>query len=167
MTQLSDTINRVVQEALTKDGFEPRILAPKVWEELDDESRAQCGIAEIIRRMKQSAKSLTQNAFASVGSAQIEMPFRLDGAVAIDIDDRKIRLTESLQQAEFRRAIDIRRKQIKDDEAALQEWIVAERMATPYWAKHPKWTFGQCVTAISRDMRAKARKSKVIEPEPA
>lgn len=153
MTQLSDTITRHVQEALNKDGFEPRLIAPKVWEELDEESRAVCGIAEIIRRMKGTARTLTAKAFEQVGSKQIELPFRLDGAVAIDTDSHKIRLTESLSQIEFKRAIEIRRKQIKDDQANLKEWENAEQLARPYWNKHPDWSFGQCVKAISRDMK--------------
>lgn len=157
MTQLSDTINRVVQEALTKDGFEPRLLAPKVWEELDEDNRKACGLAEIIRRMKQAAATLAQNSIARLSTSQIELPFKLSGAVAIDVDARKIKLTEALSQMEFNRAMEIRRKQIKDDQAQLKEWETAGRMAAPYWRDHPDWTFGQCVRAMSKEVKGKKR----------
>lgn len=159
MTQLSDTINRHVQEALTKEGFDPRALAPKVWEELDEDSRSVLGIEGIIRRMKQAAKVLTSDALQRLGSKQIELPFRIDGAVVVDVEDRRIRLTESLNQLEFARAIEIRKKQIKDDQAQLKEWESAERIARPYWRDHPDWTFGQCVKAIAKDFRAKNRRA--------
>ena len=155
MSQLSDTINRHVQEALNKDGFEPRRIAPKVWEELDEESRATVGIAEIIRRMKQTAKTLTADAFAVTKSDQIELPFRLDGAVSMDLERRTIRLTESLTQLEFNRAIEIRKQQIAYDQAQLEEWISAGKLARPYWKKHPDWRFGDCVQAIAADLREK------------
>jgi hypothetical protein len=151
MSQLSDTIAKHVQASLNKDGFEPRLIAPRVWEELTDEDRKQCGLAEIIRRMKQAAKTLTANAFAVIKSDQIEMPFKIDGAVAIDIEGNTIRLTESLSQFEFRRAIDIRRKQIKEDQKSLKEWESAEKLARPYWQDHPDWTFGNCLKQFARD----------------
>lgn len=66
-------------------------------------------------------------------SSQIELPFKLSGAVAVDVDARKIKLTEALSQMEFKRVMEIRRKQIKDDQAQLKEWENAESLADPYW----------------------------------
>lgn len=160
MTQLSNIINRVVQEALTKEGFEPRLLAPSVWEELDEENRKACGLAEIVRKMKSAANTLAQDSISRLASSQIELPFKLSGAVAIDVEARKIKLTEALSQMEFKRAMEIRRKQIKDDQAQLKEWEDAESLANPYWRKHPDWTFGQCVKAMSKDMRAAKKKGR-------
>ena len=160
MSHLSDTITKYVEEALNKDGFEPRLIAPRVWEELDEDERKKCGLAEIIRRMKQTSRILTANAFSVAKSGQIALPFNIDGAVAMDIEGNTIRLTESLSQLEFRRAIEIRRKQIKDDQRQLKEWESAERMAAPYWRQHGEWTFGQCVRQFARDQRGAPRRSK-------
>ncbi|HAU75922.1 MAG TPA: hypothetical protein DCW88_10440 [Agrobacterium sp.] len=160
MSHLSDTITKHVQESLNKDGFHPRLIAPRIWEELDAEEQKKCGLAEIVRRMKTTARTLTNNAFAVVRSGQIELPFKIDGAVAMDIEGNTIRLTESLSQLEFRRAIEIRRKQIKDDVKQLKEWESAERMASPYWRDHSEWTFGQCVRQFARDQRGQPRRRK-------
>lgn len=160
MSHLSDTITKHVQEAMNKKGFEPRMIAPRIWEELEEEDRRQCGLVEIIRRMKATAKSLTADAFAIIRSEQLEMPFKIDGAVSMDIEGNTIRLTESLGQLEFRRAIEIRRKQIKDDERALREWESAEKLALPYWRDHADWTFGQCLRQFANDQRGARKKSR-------
>lgn len=160
MSHLSDTITKHVQEALNKDGFEPRLIAPRVWEELDTDEQKKCGLAEIVRRMKATSRQLTNDAFAVARSGQIQLPFKIDGAVAMDIEGNTIRLTESLSQLEFRRAVEIRRKQIKDDQKALKEWEAAERMASPYWKDHSEWSFGQCVRQFARDQRQTKRKPR-------
>lgn len=163
MSHLSDTITKHVQEAMNKNGFEPRLVAPRIWEELEDEDRKQCGLAEIIRRMKATAKSLTADAFAVIRSEQLEMPFKIDGAVSMDIEGNTIRLTESLSQLEFHRAIEIRRKQIKDDERALKEWESAEKLVLPYWRDHADWTFGQCLRQFASDQRNTRKKPRRVQ----
>lgn len=67
-----------------------------------------------------------------------------------------MKLTAALTQFEFRRAIEIRRTQIKNDRASLKEWETAEKMAAAYWREHPDWTFGQCAKAIASDLKDKA-----------
>jgi hypothetical protein len=157
MSQLSNLVNQEVSNALSSDGFDAPTLALKVWEKLDNKSRRTCGVAELIRRMKRAAVNLTKDTFKISGSQQIELPFEIDGAVSIDLDVRKIRLTESLSQIEFARAIEIRREQIRHDRIALEAWETAAKSVSPYWQSHPDWTFGQCVKALSEGSIKKTR----------
>lgn len=151
MSQISEIIHKAIDEA--GEGFDARVLAPRVWAQLDEESRMSIGLSEIVKRLKQAADSIWRAAERKEASAQAEMPFDLPGAVPMDVEGRRIRKTATLLQAEFRRAGDIRAAQIEADRKALREWRDAEAAASPYWRDHPDWTFGQCMDALIADQR--------------
>lgn len=159
MSQLSTVINKTVHEALKEDGFEPRKLASKVWEQLDDENRQACGLSEIIRRMKAAAKTITKDVFSLTGENQIQLPFQIDGVVSLDIESRTIRRTESLTLPEFKRAMTIRKKQVKDNRKSLRGYEQALKAMMPYWEKNPDWTLGQCAAALGEDLAKGADKA--------
>lgn len=156
MSQLSDAINRAVEEAMSKDGFDATVIAPDIWDGLDEQSRKQVGVQELIRRLKAAANSMAKRALIAMSAAQGELPFNLPGAVAMDVEGRKIKMTRSLLQHEFERAIAIRRKQLKDDEAVLEEFEAANRAFRPHWQQNPEWTAGQCLDAIMRSRTGRA-----------
>lgn len=157
MTQLSDAINKHAKAALDDVGFDAREVAPKVWADLDDESRMTVGLAEIVRRLKAASQSLTKEAFVVKDDPQFQLPFQIDGAVSLDIDHRLIRRTASLTQQEFRRAIEVRRQQIAHDQRSMREWESAGRAVQPYWRRHPKWTFGRCIEELVKESTSKER----------
>ena len=75
----------------------------------------------------------------------------LPGAVAVDDDETKVKLTLSLSRIEFRKAIDVRRKREKSIGEVASEMELAEKVAAPYWDRHPDWTFGQCIEQAEKD----------------
>ena len=156
MSHLSNTINQTVEAALSRDGFEPRKLAPVIWEQLDEESRASCGHAELIRRMKTAAKELTKDTLFEQLSEQAELPFVIDGAVSLGGEKRMIKRTSSLTKFEFGLALKDRKKQLKADTNALKSWTTASKSLAPYWEKHPDWTVGQCTEALAKEIASKA-----------
>lgn len=153
MSQLSDAINKAVETAMSADGFDATVLAPKVWEDLDEESKKTVGIQELVRRLKAAADSMAKRAVKAMVSAQGELPFNLPGAVSMDLEGRKVKLTRNLSQHEFERAIGIRKKQLADDEAVLKEFEAANRAFRPHWTRNPSWTAGQCLDAIMTGSR--------------
>lgn len=66
------------------------------------------------------------------------------------VEESALMPTRGLSRNQFIRAIEIREKQIKDDQARLSEWKSALKMADRFWKRNPEWTFGQCLDAIMK-----------------
>ena len=157
MSRLSDAINKTVEAEMTDEGFDASLVAPALWETLDEESQKSVGIEGLTKRLKSAADKIARRAIKTMSSSQGELPFNFPGAVAMDTDGRRIKLTMKLREVEFRRAIEIRRKQLHDDEKVLKEFEAAAKAFAPYWKSHPDWTVEQCVNAIvARSSRSTA-----------
>lgn len=74
---------------------------------------------------------------------------------ALDAEERFIKRTEDLTRVELRRCIQIRRQQLKADEAHVKAMEDAERLVARFWDAHPDMTFGE-VTGLYLASRAAA-----------
>lgn len=155
MTAYSNIINKTVSDAMDSDGFDAAVEAPKVYKKISKTDRERTSIATITRDLKDAASAIAKRAIKEHEAAQKAFEFfDLPGAVSLDIEGRKIKLTRSLSRIEFQRAGRIR----KDHHAALgvavEQFEKAERALGPYWDHHPDWTAGQCMDQLVAD-RAK------------
>ena len=167
MSQLSETINKAVELAMSSDGFDATELAPQVWDDLDGDSQKICGIGDVTRRLKDAANKFAKREAKALASAQMDLPFKnLPGVVALDLEGRKIKPTLSLKQIEFERARAIRKKQLEDDKRILDDFDAFEVAARPHWLKHPDWNVGQVIDAIMG--KSKNSKTKpTVQPSAA
>lgn len=146
--RLNDVVSEIITDVISGKAINKRRAAVDRWDDIDADGKYLAGIDGVVTRIDGRARSLRLKAVQNAGSAQAELPFQLPVAVAMDIEGTTLVATRRLSRAEFARAIEIRRRQIAHDSAALREWRQALRQADRFWADHPCWSFGQCLDAI-------------------
>jgi len=146
--RLNDVVAEIIGEVISGRAINKRQAAVDRWDEIDADGQYLAGIDGVVTRIDHRARSLKLKAEKSAESQQVELPFHLPAAVAMDLEGTTLIATRNLSRAAFERAIDIRRIQIAHDSAALREWRNALRQADRFWADHPEWSFGQCLDAI-------------------
>lgn len=144
MSRLSDVIGRVIEE--TRDAFgriDTNAAVMNARPMLDDDD-CEVLIADALGKRIKDAATKASRSEAKRSPAQKSFPFPdLRVSHAIDIDGRYIKLTTEMTEMEFRRVIDIRRKQVEDDKAYLDILERAYRDVEPLWRAMPDATFGE------------------------
>jgi hypothetical protein len=152
MTVYSNIINKAVEAAMSGDGFNARNLAPAVYEKISRIDRKRTSIATITKDLREAANAIAKTAMKAREDRQFGFSFLLmPGAVAVDDEGSKIKLTLSLSQVEYRKAVAGRRTKEKAIGNVATEMELAEKVADPYWQQHPEWTFGQCLEQAAVD----------------
>jgi hypothetical protein len=159
--RLNDVVGEIIGEVISGETINKRQAAVDRWDDIDVDGQYLAGIDGVVTRIDGRARALRLKAVQKAGSAQAELPFQLPAAVAMDIEGTTLVATRRLSRAEFERAIEIRRRQIAHDSAALREWRQALRQADRFWADHPGWSFGQCLDAILATTGAPAASPQV------
>lgn len=152
MTAYSNIINKAVEGALSQSGFNARELAPTVYSKISGNDRKRTSLATIAKDLREAANSFAKSAMKELAEKQLGFSFlQLPGAIAVDDDGSKIKLTLSLSRLEVRKSIERRQTKHSSTGAILGEMEHAEQIATPYWNQHPEWTFGQCLQQAAAD----------------
>ncbi len=146
--RLSDVVTEIVDCVHAGEVINARQAAVEKWDDIDDDGQYLAGIEGLVARVNSKARSLSAVSAQKRSEAQQELPFRLPAVVAMDTDESVLMPTRGLSRNQFVRAIEIREKQIKDDQARLSEWKTALKAADRFWRRHPHWTFGECLDAI-------------------
>ena len=146
--RLNDVVGEIVGAVIAGRSINKREAAVARWDHIDADGQYLAGIDGVVARIDQRARALRVKAEKSAAPAQAELPFQLPAAVAMDLDGTTLVATRELSRDQFERAIEIRRRQIAHDSAALREWRNALRQADRFWAAHPDWCFGDCLDAI-------------------
>jgi hypothetical protein len=152
MTAYSNVVNKEVEAAISGTGFDARALAPKVYEKISRFDRKRTSIATITKDLREAANDFAKTAMKAHAEKQMGFNFlKIPGAVAVDDDGSKIKLTLSLSEIEYRKSVERRRSRQSAIGEVADEMEVAEAIAKPYWAAHPDWTFGQCLEQAAKD----------------
>jgi hypothetical protein len=146
--RLSDVVTEIVDGALAGEIVNARQAAVDRWDDIDTDGQYLAGIEGVVARVSSKARSLRVSAAVRHSKAQQELPFRLPAVVAMDTEESVLLPTRGLTRGQFIRAIEIREKQIKDDQSRLREWKRALKAADLFWSKNPDWSFGECLDAI-------------------
>ena len=146
--RLSDVVTEIVDCVHAGEVINARIAAVAKWEDIDEDGQYLAGIEGLVARVNTKARALSAVATARRSEAQQELPFRLPSVVAMDTEESVLMPTRGLSRNQFIRAIEIREKQIKDDQARLSEWKTALKAADRFWRTNPDWSFGDCLDAI-------------------
>lgn len=146
--RLSDAVNEIVEQAISGEVVNTRQAVVGAWDDVDEDGQYLAGIEGMCARVHGKTRSLLVATASRRSEAQQELPFSLPAVVAMDTDGHELRPTRGLTRSQFLRAIDIRKKQIKDDQARLREWERAMKAADRFWSKNPEWSFGDCLDAI-------------------
>ena len=146
--RLNDVVGEIVGGVIAGQSLNKREAAVARWDDIDADGQYLAGIDGVVARIDQRARSVKLKAERSSAPAQAELPFQLPAAVAMDLEGTTLVATRELSRDQFERAIDIRRRQIANDQHALREWRNALRQADRFWADHPDWSFGDCLEAI-------------------
>ena len=155
--RLNDVVGEIVGGVIAGQSLNKREAAVARWDDIDADGQYLAGIDGVVARIDQRARSVKLKAERSSAPAQAELPFQLPAAVAMDLEGTTLVATRDLSRDQFERAIEIRRRQIAHDSAALREWRNALRQADRFWAAHPEWSFGQCLEAILTQAAEEAR----------
>lgn len=152
MTAYSDIINKAVQAAISGTGFNARSLAPEVYGKISGVDRKRTSIATITKDLREAANDFAKSAMKAHTEKQMGFNFlKLPGAVAVDDEGSKVKLTLSLTRMEFRKSVERRRSKQTAIAEVADEMELAESVAIPYWNAHPDWTFGQCIEQAEKD----------------
>ena len=152
MTAYSNIINKTVEAAMSGEGFNARTLAPTVYGKISRDDRKRTSMATITKDLREAANALAKVALKARDEKQLGFNFLLlPGAVSVDDEGTKIKLTLSLSRFEFRKAVESRRKKEHSIGEVAFEMETAEKVAAPYWDQHPDWTFGQCLEQAAKD----------------
>ena len=146
--RLNDVVGEIVGDVIAGRSINKRQAAVDRWDDIDPDGQYLAGIDGVVARIDNRARALRVRAEKCASDAQPELPFQLPAAVAMDLEGTTLVATRELSRAQFERAIEIRRRQIAHDSAALREWRNALRQADRFWAAHPDWCFGDCLDAI-------------------
>ena len=146
--KLNDVVLDVIQAIKHGAIVNKRQTAVARWDEIDAEGQYLAGIEGFVARIDAKARQLRLTSRQRTSDAQPALPFALPMAVSMDIEGHTILATRGLSRGEFLRAIEIREQQIANDTLALREWRAALQQADRIWARHPDWSFGQCLDAI-------------------
>ena len=155
--RLNDVVAEIVADVIGGRPVNKRQAAVERWDDIDADGQYIAGIDGLVARINDRARSLRVRADGKNDALQPQLPFQLPAAVAMDLEEATLLATRTLSREQFVRAIEIRRKQIANDQLALREWRQALRQADRFWAAHPDWSFGRCLDAIlAADTRAAA-----------
>lgn len=155
MSRLSDLVNEAVINHTSKKGVIAQHDAlTDIKPKLDQECRETLIDEALTSRITAAAKRGKSAIAAMAKRRNMELPFNIDGAYPLNIEDRYIKRTEALTREEMLRVINIREKQIVDDKNRLAELRNAFHTVDPIWQQHPTWTFGQCCSALLRKKAA-------------
>jgi hypothetical protein len=147
--RLSESVAEVCERIFRGEVINKRVIARENIPDLDDESKVAMLETAYIIAIDQHVRSRTvATSIMTAASGQIELPFLLPAAVAMDLDGRVMLATRNLSRDQFVRAIEIREQQIVADQAKVREWKNALKAADKFWRKHPQWTFGRCLDAV-------------------
>jgi hypothetical protein len=146
--RLNDVVAEIVGAVIAGRAINKRQAAVDRWDDIDADGQYLAGIDGVVTRIDHRARALKLKAEKSPAPEQAPLPFQLPAAVAMDLEGATLVATRNLTRAEFERAIEIRRRQIAHDSAALREWRNALRQADRFWAANPDWSFGACLDAI-------------------
>lgn len=146
--KLNDVVLDVIEAIRHGAVINKRRTAVERWDEIDADGQYLAGIEGFVARIETKARQLRLTSRQHASDAQPPLPFALPVAVSMDIEGHTILATRGLSRGEFLRAIEIREQQIANDNQALREWRSALRQADRIWARHPDWSFGQCLDAI-------------------
>lgn len=158
--RLKDVVTEIVGDVIAGRTINKRQVAVERWDDIDADGQYLAGIDGLVGRIDRRARALLVKAERTAGTTQAELPFQLPAAVSMDLEGTTLVATRMLSRAEFARAIEIRRQQIVHDSQALREWRNALRQADRFWARHPGWSFGQCLDAI---LTAAGKKAAALE----
>jgi hypothetical protein len=147
--RLSDAVNEVFERILDGEKLDARTSATGIWDEIDADGQYMAGIEGVTSRIKAKCQSIRMKANISP-ERQEQLNLGLPIAVAMDVDGHRMAVTRDLAQEEVRRAIEIRKLNRDAIIAEIKKWEDAELACKPHWARHPKWTFGQCLDAVTR-----------------
>ena len=162
--RLNDVVFDVIEAVRQGAVLNKRQAAVDRWDEIDAEGQYLAGIEGFIARIDAKARQTRVQTAHRAGDDQPPLPFALPAAVSMDLEGQTLRATRGLSRAEFVRAIEIRRQQIAQDSAALREWRMALQQADSFWARHPDWSFGQCLDAIMRTRAAEPKSLPAPDP---
>lgn len=152
MTAYSNVINKFVESAISGEGFDARALAPHVYDKISRADRKRTSVATITRDLRESANDFAKTAMKTHTDRQMGFNFlKLPGAVAVDDDGSKVKLTLSLSRMQFKKSVQRRRDKQSAIGEVADEMELAEKVVEPYWDAHPDWTFGQCIDALEID----------------
>ena len=146
--RLNDVVAEIVGDVIAGSTINKRQAVVDRWDDINADGQYLAGIDGVVGRIDGRARALRVKAEQIADTEQAELPFQLPIAVAMDLDGTTLIATRSLSREGFKRAIEIRRQQIAHDRRALREWQQALNQADRFWAKHPHWSFGQCLDAI-------------------
>ncbi len=142
---LAEVISKVIDELVGTDGVLDYERAIKRAYDLLRESERRGLIEQALWQRLKQAMTRSKDSLRRASTIDFSSLFPgLFAAYALDADgERTIKRTASLTQLEFKRAIAIREKQIKDDRAALTAMERAYKAVEPIWNAHPQLTFGE------------------------
>jgi hypothetical protein len=146
--KLNDVVLDVIEAIKQGAVVNKRRTAVERWDEIDADGQYLAGIEGLVARIDAKARQVRLTSQQRASEAQAALPFALPVAVSMDIEGHTILATRGLSRGEFLRAIRIREQQNTNDSQALREWRTALQQADRIWARHPDWTFGQCLDAI-------------------
>jgi hypothetical protein len=149
--RLNDVVASIVGDVISGRAINKRQAAIDNWYDIDADGQYLAGIDGVVARIDRRARALQVKAERTADDSQPALPFQLPAAVAMDLEGTTLIATRVLSREEFVRAMEIRRKQIVNDNRALREWKQALQQADRFWAEHPSWSFGQCLDAIMRE----------------
>lgn len=152
--RLNDAVADIVDRALAGEIVNTRQAAVEAWDDIDADGQYLAGIDGFCSRIAKKTRSLSVSTAVRRSEAQQELPFSLPAVVAMDTEGHVLLSTRGLSRREFLRAIEIREKQIKDDQSRLREWKRALTAADLFWTKRPDWSFGECLDAIMNEAAA-------------
>lgn len=144
MSRLSDVIGRVVELETDPLGNLDIHRAVAVARPMLDGDDIEMLLAEALAKRIKDATTRERKQIEGLDNDQADLPFPdLRRAHAIDTEGRFVVLTDSMSEMQFRRVIEIRRKQLKHDRAYLDVLEQAFRQVEPIWTEHPDFTFGE------------------------
>ena len=158
MSRLSDVIGRVVELESGPEGIDLHHAVSVARPMLDEEDVETLICEALTKRIKDAATRGRMDAMRAADNAQSELPFPdLRVRHAVDLEGRRLVNTEDMTEMQFRRVIEIRRKQLKDDRSYLDVLEQAYRQIEPIWRAHPDLTFGQaCRICVQSDRQVAA-----------
>lgn len=157
MSRLSDVIGRVVELESGPGGIDLHHAVSVARPLIDDEDVEALICEALTKRIKDHATRVRLEAQGVADSPQTQFPFPdLRIRHAVDLEGRRLVNTEDMTEMQFRRVIEIRRKQLADDRKYLDLLEQAYRELEPIWREHPDFTFRQVCRVLVSQARTAA-----------
>jgi len=152
MSRLSDVISRVVELEDGPNGIDLHRAAAQARALIDSEDAEALIIEALVKRIKSQATRTRRDEVGSALKGDPVLPFPdLRVRHALDEDGRWLVETGKMKEHQFRRLIDIRRKQLNDDWSYLKVIEDAYQRAVPIWREQPGLTFDEvCAVLIEK-----------------